>query len=61
MPVTVLRDGREFALSVKAEAPPASPSRDERTLSGANPFAGATVVYRKGEGTSWGEPATSGR
>jgi Do/DeqQ family serine protease len=44
VPVTVLRDGREFALSIKAEAPPASPSRDERTLSGANPFAGATVA-----------------
>ncbi|MDP3175650.1 MAG: PDZ domain-containing protein, partial [Phenylobacterium sp.] len=27
-----------------AEAPPATPARDERTLSGRNPFEGATVV-----------------
>ena len=44
VPVTVLRDGRELVLNVKAEAAPASPTRDERTISGANPFAGAAVA-----------------
>ncbi len=44
VPVTVLRDGRELLLSVKAETAPSSPSRDERVIKGANPFAGAAVA-----------------
>src|SRR6185312_952859 len=31
-------------LTVRAEAPPASPARDERVISGRNPLQGATVV-----------------
>ncbi len=44
VPITVLRDERELTLTVKAEAAPASPSRDERVVQGANPFAGASVA-----------------
>ncbi|HPA38622.1 MAG TPA: Do family serine endopeptidase [Phenylobacterium sp.] len=41
----VRRDnGAEQTLSLRAEPPPASPARDERLLSGRNPFDGATVV-----------------
>jgi S1-C subfamily serine protease len=29
---------------LRAEAPPATPARDERTIAGRNPFAGAVVV-----------------
>lgn len=43
--LTVRRDaGREQTLEVRAEAPPASPARDERTIEGQNPLSGATVV-----------------
>lgn len=44
--IGVRRDGtgREQVLSVRADAPPATPARDERVISGANPFQGATVV-----------------
>jgi Do/DeqQ family serine protease len=31
-------------LTLRAEAPPATPARDERVIAGRNPFAGATVV-----------------
>ena len=44
MPIVVRRDGREQTLTLAAEAPPATPARDQRTLSGRNPFDGATVV-----------------
>lgn len=37
-------NGVEQALTLRAEAPPATPARDERLLSGRNPFDGATVV-----------------
>ena len=40
----VLRDGRRLSMTLRAEAPPAMPARDERTLSGRNPLDGATVV-----------------
>jgi Do/DeqQ family serine protease len=40
----VRRAGAEQSLTLKAEAPPASPARDERALRGRNPFDGATVV-----------------
>ncbi|HEX6865865.1 MAG TPA: PDZ domain-containing protein, partial [Caulobacteraceae bacterium] len=44
VPVTVLRDGRETTLNVRAEAAPRTPAADERTISGRNPLSGATVV-----------------
>jgi Do/DeqQ family serine protease len=37
-------DGRDQPAQLRAEAPPATPPRDERTLTGRNPFDGATVV-----------------
>jgi len=37
-------DGRDETLTLRAEAAPATPPRDERTIAGRNPFAGATVV-----------------
>ncbi len=41
----VRRDnGAEQTLTLRAEPPPATPARDERLLSGRNPFDGATVV-----------------
>ncbi|MBP8247376.1 MAG: Do family serine endopeptidase [Phenylobacterium sp.] len=40
----VLRDGANLTLNLKAEAPPATPAKDERVISGRNPFDGATVV-----------------
>ena len=36
--------GAAETLTVRAEAPPATPARDERLISGRNPFEGATVV-----------------
>jgi Do/DeqQ family serine protease len=45
IPLVVRRaDGREQAATLRAEAPPATPARDERTLAGRHPFDGATVV-----------------
>ena len=38
------RAGAEQALSVHAEAAPATPARDEHVIAGRNPFQGATVV-----------------
>jgi Do/DeqQ family serine protease len=37
-------DGRDQQLALHAEAPPATPAKDERTLAGRHPFDGATVV-----------------
>jgi Do/DeqQ family serine protease len=37
-------DGKDQTLTLRAEAAPATPARDQRTLSGRNPFDGATVV-----------------
>jgi Do/DeqQ family serine protease len=37
-------DGQAQTLSLRAEPAPATPARDERTITGRNPFAGATVV-----------------
>ncbi|MDB5436880.1 MAG: serine protease, partial [Phenylobacterium sp.] len=42
--VGVHRAGGEQALTIQAEAAPATPARDERVIAGRNPFAGATVV-----------------
>jgi len=42
VPVRILRDGAERSLTVRAE--PAPGGKDERTISGANPFQGATVA-----------------
>jgi Do/DeqQ family serine protease len=44
--VTVLinRGGKEQTLTLRAEAAPETPARDERVLKGRNPFDGATVV-----------------
>jgi S1-C subfamily serine protease len=42
--VLINRNGREQTLTLKAEAAPESPARDERVLKGRNPFDGATVV-----------------
>ncbi|WP_293472765.1 trypsin-like peptidase domain-containing protein [Phenylobacterium sp.] len=45
IPLLVRRaNGRDEALTLRAEPPPATPPRDERTLSGRNPFDSATVV-----------------
>jgi Do/DeqQ family serine protease len=40
----VRRSAGVQTLTVRAEPPPASPPRDERTIAGRNPFQGATVV-----------------
>jgi S1-C subfamily serine protease len=42
--IDVWRDGAQRTLTVRAEAPPATPARDERTLTGGTPLEGATVV-----------------
>jgi Do/DeqQ family serine protease len=42
--VGVRRAGGDQQLTLHAEAPPATPARDERVVTGANPFEGATVV-----------------
>jgi Do/DeqQ family serine protease len=44
VPMLIHRNDKEQTLTVRAEAAPEVPARDERTLSGANPFTGATVV-----------------
>jgi Do/DeqQ family serine protease len=40
----VHRGTGEQTLTLRAEAPPATPARDERVIAGRNPFAGATAV-----------------
>ena len=40
----VRRGGREIQATLRAEPPPATPARDQTTITGANPFDGATVV-----------------
>jgi Do/DeqQ family serine protease len=40
----VRRGGGEQSLTLRAEAPPATPARDQQVISGRNPFDGATVV-----------------
>jgi Do/DeqQ family serine protease len=42
--VDIHREGADRTLTVRAEAPPATPAREERTFTGANPLEGATVV-----------------
>ncbi len=42
--IGIRRAGTNQVLSFKAEAPPATPARDEQLLQGRNPFDGATVV-----------------
>ena len=39
-----LRNGKPFDVKIRAEAPSNNPPRDERTLTGRNPFGGAHVV-----------------
>jgi Do/DeqQ family serine protease len=39
-----VRNGKPFAVKIKAQAPSASPARDERVIAGNNPFSGAKVV-----------------
>jgi Do/DeqQ family serine protease len=40
----VLRDGKRLTLTARVEPPPATPAKDEQTLSGRNPLSGLTVV-----------------
>ncbi len=40
----ILRNGKPLTLTLRAEAPPATPARDEQLIDGRNPFNGATVV-----------------
>jgi Do/DeqQ family serine protease len=42
--VELMRDGKRETVSVRVEAPPAVPAKDEHTLVGANPLSGLTVV-----------------
>jgi Do/DeqQ family serine protease len=42
--VGVHRNGKDQVLTIRAEPAPANPARDQRTLAGRNPFAGAEVV-----------------
>jgi Do/DeqQ family serine protease len=42
--IGVRRGAAERLVSLRAEAPPASPARDERVIAGRNPLQGATVV-----------------
>ncbi|MDR7118863.1 Do family serine endopeptidase [Caulobacter sp. BE254] len=42
--VLINRNGKEQTLTLRAEAAPESPPRDERVIKGRNPFDGATVV-----------------
>jgi Do/DeqQ family serine protease len=44
VPMVIRRGDKEQTLTVRAEAAPESPGRDERTLKGQNPFDGATVM-----------------
>ncbi len=44
VPMQIHRGDREQTITVRAEAAPDSPPRDERTIKGRNPFDGATVV-----------------
>jgi len=44
VPMQIQRNDREQTLTVRADAAPETPARDERTLSGSNPFNGATVI-----------------
>lgn len=44
VPMQIRRGDREQTITVRAEAAPETPPRDERTLSGNNPFNGATVL-----------------
>jgi S1-C subfamily serine protease len=45
VPLKIRRaDGHDQVVQLHAEAPPAVPAKDERTIAGANPFSGATVV-----------------
>jgi Do/DeqQ family serine protease len=44
MALSVRSGGQTRTLSVRAEAPPSMPAKDERTLTGQQPLAGATVI-----------------
>jgi Do/DeqQ family serine protease len=44
VPVVVRRGDRDQTLTVRADAAPETPARDERLITGRNPFDGATVV-----------------
>jgi Do/DeqQ family serine protease len=40
----LLRGGKPVSVSLRAQAPPATPARDEQTIGGRSPFTGAAVV-----------------
>jgi len=44
VPVTLVRDGREVAVTVRAEAPPGDASPQTYAIQGRNPLSGATVA-----------------
>jgi Do/DeqQ family serine protease len=44
VPMVIRRGDKEQTLTVRAESAPESPAKDERTITGRNPFEGATVV-----------------
>jgi len=44
VPMVIRRGEREQTLTVRAEAAPENPPRDQRTVTGRNPFDGATVL-----------------
>jgi Do/DeqQ family serine protease len=44
VPIQIQRSDREQTITVRADAAPETPARDERTITGANPFNGATVL-----------------
>jgi Do/DeqQ family serine protease len=42
--IELLRDGKRLSVSARVEPPPATPAKDEQTLTGRNPLTGLTVV-----------------
>jgi len=44
VPVTLLRDGKERTVTVRAQPPAATPARDDKVIQGSNPLQGATVA-----------------
>jgi S1-C subfamily serine protease len=44
VPMVIQRNDREQTITVRAEAAPETPTRDERAITGNNPFNGATVL-----------------
>jgi Do/DeqQ family serine protease len=44
VPMQIQRNDKQLTVTVRAEAAPETPARDEKTISGNNPFNGATVI-----------------